>query len=161
MVFLFTILLSSPWKYFRVNEKIWFLGFDDMVSELKSNSRFINLFTKTAHHKNCLMAYLIQNAYEQGPDAATWTRNSAYQVYFNNKADVRWIRVLGDQLIGNHKLLARMFQIAMPWPHDCLLCDNRATTPEEQFIANSFFPTEENLTHFLIVYINERNIWKK
>ena len=94
-----------------------FWVFDDMASELKRNTGFTNFFTKTAHHKHCLMAYLTQNAYEQGPDAATRTRNCAYQVYFSNKADVRWIRVLGDQLIGNHKLFARMFQTATARPY--------------------------------------------
>ena len=62
-----------------------------------------NFFTKIAHHKNCLMAYLTQNAYELGPNGVTRSRNCAYQVYFNNKADWRWIHVLGDQLTGNYK----------------------------------------------------------
>ena len=38
-----------------------FWVFDDMA----------NYFAKTAHHKNCLMAYLTQNAYEPGVDGVT------------------------------------------------------------------------------------------
>lgn len=130
-----------------------FWVFDDMASELKSNSDFTNFFTKTAHHKHCIMAYLSQNAYEQGPDAATRTRNCAYQIYFNNKADCRWIRVLGDQLLGNHKQFQTLFHKAMQNEYSCLLCDNRATTPSsEQFIGNAFDPTEENPTFFLVPY---------
>ena len=56
-----------------------FWVFDDMASELKNNTCFTNFFTKTAHHKNCLMAYL-----------------TPYQAYFDNKADCRWICVLGN-----------------------------------------------------------------
>ena len=37
-----------------------FWVFDDMASELKNNTCFTNFFTKTAHDKNCLMAYLTQ-----------------------------------------------------------------------------------------------------
>ena len=43
-----------------------FWVFDDMASELKNNTCFTNFFSKTAHHKNCLMTYLTQNAYELG-----------------------------------------------------------------------------------------------
>ena len=78
-----------------------FWVFDDMASELKNNTCFTNFFTKTAHHKNCLMAYLTQNAYEAGVDRVTRSHNCAYQVYFNNKVDCHWIRVLGDQLTSN------------------------------------------------------------
>ena len=58
-----------------------------MASELQNNICFTNFFTKTAHHKSCLMAYLTQNTYESGSDGVTRSRNCAYQVYFNNKAD--------------------------------------------------------------------------
>ena len=67
------------------------------------------------------MAYLTQNTYEPGPDGVTRSRNCAYQVYFNNKADCRWIRVLGDQLTGNYKQFASMFKEATKRPYDCLL----------------------------------------
>jgi uncharacterized protein YchJ len=66
-----------------------FWVFDDMAGELKNNTCFTNFFTKTAHHKNCIMAYLTQNAYEPGPNGVTRSRNCAYQIYFNNKADCR------------------------------------------------------------------------
>ena len=51
-----------------VESKNDFWVFDDIASELKNNACFTNFFTKTAHHKNYLMAYLTQNAYEPGPD---------------------------------------------------------------------------------------------
>lgn len=128
-----------------------FWVFDDMSSELKNNAEFTNFFTKTAHHKNCLMAYLTQNAYKQGRDAAMQTRNCAYQIYFNNKADRRWIRVLGDQLLGNHKQFANLFQKAMQRPYNCLLLDNQSTTPpHKQFIGNAFCSTDDDPTYFLI-----------
>ena len=128
-----------------------FWVFDDMASELKNNMGFTNFFTKTAHHKNCLMAYLTQNAYEPGLDSVTRSRNCMYQVYFNNKADCRWIRVLGDQLTGNHKQFANMFKESTKRPYDCLLCDNRTTTPPiEQFIGNAFTATEDDPTYFLV-----------
>ena len=125
--------------------------FDDMASELKNNVCFINFFTKTAHYKNCLMAYLTQNAYEPGPDGVTRSRNCTYQVFFNNKVDCHWIRVLGDQLTGNYKQFASMFKEATKHPYDSLLCDNRATTPaNEQFIGNAFTVTEQDPIYFLV-----------
>lgn len=136
----------------RVEERDFWV-FDDMASELRNNVGFTNFFTKTAHHKNCIMAYLTQNAFEKGPDAATRTRNCSYQVFFNNKADLRWIRVLGDQLLGNHKQFASIFREATQKPFSCLLVDNRPTTPaNEQFIGNAFCPTEEEPTYFLVPY---------
>ena len=47
-----------------------------MVSELKNNTCFTNFFTKTVHHKNCLMAYLTQNVYELGVDSVTRSRRA-------------------------------------------------------------------------------------
>ena len=134
-------------------EEYDFFVFDDLSRELKNNTSFTNFFTKTAHHKNCMMAYLTQNAYESGSDAVTRSRNSAYQVFFNNKADVRWIRVLGNQLAGNYKHFADMFHKVTSEPYSCLLVDNRTTTPQiEQFIGNAFFPTENNPTCFLVLH---------
>ena len=48
--------------FLRWCKNVTFWVFDDMASELKNNTCFTNFFTKTAHHKNCLMAYLTQNA---------------------------------------------------------------------------------------------------
>jgi hypothetical protein len=99
------------------------------------------------------MAYLSQNAYEQGPDATTRTRNCVYQIYFNNTADCRWIRVLGEQLLGNVALFKSIFKHATRDPYSCLLCDNRADTPSrEQFITNPFDATLENPTGYLIAH---------
>ena len=46
----------------------------------------------------------------------TRSHNCAYQVYFNNKVDCHWIRVLGDQLTSNYKQFASMFKEAMKCP---------------------------------------------
>ena len=128
-----------------------FWVFDDMASELKSNTEFTNFFTKIAHHKNCIMAYLSQNAYEKGADATTRTRNCLYQIYFENKADCRWIRTLGDQLLGNVPQFKAIFKSATREPFACLLCDNRTTTSfQEQFISNPFDSTRENPTGYLV-----------
>ena len=138
----------------EIDEKIQkydFWVFDDLASELKSNNSFTNFFTKTTHHKMCMMAYLTQNAYEQGSDSTTRTRNSHYQIFYNNKMDVRWIRVLGDQLLGNSKQFRSMFCYATPKPFDCLLIDGRPTTNKsEQFIGNPFNSTEEDPSYFLV-----------
>jgi uncharacterized protein YneR len=78
-----------------------FWVFDDLASEFKSNTEFTNFFTKIAHHKHCIMAYLSQNPYEKGTDTTTRTRNCLYHIYFENKADCRWILTFGDKLLGN------------------------------------------------------------
>ena len=112
---------------------------------------FYKFFTKAAHHKNYLMAYLTQNACEWGVEYVTRSHNCAYQVYFNNKVDCRWVHVLGDQLTSNYKQFACMFKEATKHPYDCLLCDNRETTPAyEQFIGNAFTATEQDPTYFMV-----------
>jgi hypothetical protein len=124
--------------------------FDDLSGELQNNAGFTNCFTKVAHHKNCIFVYLTQNAFEKGRDATTRTRNCSYQIYFNNKTDVRWVRVLGDQLMGDSKKFTAIFKKAMHGPFSCLLVDNRPSTPpNEQFIGNAFEPTRENPCYFL------------
>jgi hypothetical protein len=113
--------------------------FDDLAAELRDNPEFTNFFTKTVHHKNCILVYLTQNAFEKGKDAVTRTRNCAYQVYFKNKSDVRWINVVGQQLTENASLFRELFKDVTPGDYDCLLVDNRANNPScEQFWANPF-----------------------
>lgn len=126
--------------------------FDDLAGELSEDRDFTMFFTKTAHHKNCIMFYLSQNPFEKSREAVTRTRNCAYQVYFNNNSDIRWIGVVGKQLVGNSKLFEDMFASVMKESYDCLLCDNRATTKKEdgQFIGHPFTATAENPTCFLI-----------
>ena len=131
-----------PHNFEQLIEPYDFWVFDDMSAELKNSATFTNIFTKTAHHCRCIMAYLTQNAYEPGKDSATRTRNCAYQIFFNNKADIRWIGVLGQQLLNNSKQFANMFHHATREPYSCLLVDNRTTTPStEQFIGDAFGET--------------------
>ena len=128
-----------------------FWVFDDLSSELRNSLEFTNFFTKIAHHKKCIMAYLTQNLYEPGRDAATRTRNCAYQVYFKSKADKRWISILGNQLVGNQKKFEALFDDATQDAYDCLLCDNRPANPDiEQFIGKPFSPTEDKPTCFYV-----------
>jgi hypothetical protein len=126
--------------------------FDDLAGELATDREFTSFFTKTAHHKECIMFYLSQNPFEKSKESVTRTRNCAYQVYFNNNADMRWIGDVGQQLLGNSRLFGDMFQSVMKESYDCLLCDNRATTKKEdgQFIGHPFSATEENPTCYLI-----------
>ena len=134
-----------------------FWCFDDLASELQNNKTFTSFCTKLCHHYNILMAYLTQNAYEKGSDATTRARNSAYQIYFPNRADVRWERVLGDQLLGNAKCFKQLFHYATQQPYSCLLCDNRANTPRnEQFIANPFSESQDNPPMFLVPKSREK-----
>ena len=152
------VLLHYPESQFfheiphNLNELIQaydFWVFDDMSAELKNNTCFTNFFTKMAHHCQCLMAYLTQNAYEPGKDATTRARNCAYQIFFNNKADIRWIRLLGQQLLHNSKLFNDMFQYTTREPYSCLLIDNRTMTPSnEQFIGDAF----AKIPYFLVPY---------
>lgn len=126
--------------------------FDDLAGELATDRDFSAFFTKTAHHKDCIMFYLSQNPFEKSRESVTRTRNCAYQIYFNNNADVRWISNVKQQLLGNARLFEEMFQSVMISNYDCLLCDNRATTKKEdgQFIGHPFNGTEENPTCYLI-----------
>jgi hypothetical protein len=128
--------------------------FDDLQGELATDRAFTAFFTKTAHHKDCIMFYLSQNPFEQNREAVTRTRNCAYQIYFKNNADVRWIGNVGQQLLGNSKLFEEMFQSVTNGSYDCLLCDNRATTTFEggRFIGQPFNGTIENPTCYLIPY---------
>ena len=97
------------------------------------------------------MAYLTQNSYELGVDSVTRSRDCAYQVYFNNKANCCWICVLGDQLTGNYKQFACMFKENTKHPYDSLLCDNCDTMPaNKQFIGNAFTATEQDPTYFMV-----------
>jgi hypothetical protein len=126
--------------------------FDDLAGELGDDPNFTKFFTKTAHHKNCIVFYLTQNPFEKSKEAVTRTRNCAYQVYFHNNADIRWISVVGKQLLGNSRLFEEMFQSVMNSSYDSLLCDNRATTKKEdgQFIGHPFTASDENPTCFLV-----------
>jgi hypothetical protein len=128
--------------------------FDDLAGELATDRDFTAFFTKTAHHMDCIMFYLSQNPFEKSKESVTRTRNCAYQVYFNNNSDVRWIANVGKQLLGNVKLFEEMFQSVMTEDYDCLLCDNRATTKKKdgQFIGRPFNATEENPTCYLVPY---------
>lgn len=130
-----------------------FWVFDDLSAELKNNPTFSNMFTKTVRHMNIMMAYLTQNPFEKGGDAATRSRNCSYQLFFPNKADVRWIGYLGSQLLGKGKQrhFERIFKKATSKPFSFLMCDHRALTPsKEQFIVNSTSPTLENPSFFLV-----------
>lgn len=129
-----------------------FWVFDDASKELEKHSEFTNMFTKTTHHKPCMLAYLTQNPYEKSGDAVTRSRNCSYTILFRNKNDVRIVKTLGSQLTQSRHVFTNIFDAATKNKnHACLLIDNRPNTPAtEQFICNAFDPTPDEPTAFLV-----------
>jgi hypothetical protein len=69
---------------------------DDFMDE--TDQRVASLFTKTSHHKNISVMYIVQNLFHRGKYHRTISRNAHYMVLFKNLTDVSQFMALAHQM---------------------------------------------------------------
>lgn len=117
---------------------------DDLMNEIKSSKGGVtNLFTRTAHHKNCFIILITQNLFQKSPEARTQHLNAQYLVLFKNPRDSLQVRILGSQMYpGRKHFLTSVFQDATMRPHGYLLIDNHQKTQDDVRLRTHIFQEE-------------------
>jgi septin family protein len=104
------------------------LVLDDLMEEISSNPKASRLFTKSIHHKNLSVLFLVQNLFRQGKAMRDIALNCQYIILFKNNRDVNQIKLLSRQLGLSHMVQA--YACAIKEPYGYLLIDLHPKTPD-------------------------------
>lgn len=111
---------------------------DDLMQELKSDKRLIQLFTKGSHHWNLSCIHIVQNLFFEG--LRTCRINAQYIILMNNPCDQLQIRNLGKQIFpGQLKYFMSSYLDATSEPFGYLFIDlTQQTKPQMRLQTNIF-----------------------
>ena len=113
---------------------------DDLMLESRSNMNVTNLFTRVAHHRECLIILLSQNLYQGGSCTRTQSLNTHYLVLFKNPRDKQQVQCLARQMYPQNPLfLQASFEDATRIPYRYLLVDLNVDTPDNLRLRSNIF----------------------
>ena len=105
---------------------------DDLLKESKDSKDVTDMFTRTAHHKNCFIIYITQNLFPPGKESRTRNLNTHYYAIFKNPRDKSQFEILARQVLPRgSKALIDIFQAATEKPHGYLFIDFTQECPDE------------------------------
>jgi hypothetical protein len=73
---------------------------DDLFHEALNSKWFLDLSTKTSHHKNTSVVFLVQNIFMQSKFSKTISNQAKYIVLFKNVRDINQTKHIGQQVLG-------------------------------------------------------------
>lgn len=116
---------------------------DDLMTELCSNPRITNLFTKGCHHRNLSVIFILQNIFHRGKELTDMSLNCHYLILFKSPRDSSQVNHLARQIFpGNVKYMTESFEDATARPYGYLLCDLKPETPNDFRLRTNIFPGE-------------------
>ena len=74
---------------------------DDLFHEALSSKWFLDLSTKSSHHKNTSVVFIVQNIFMQSKFSKTISNQAKYIVIFKNVRDINQTKYIGQQVLGN------------------------------------------------------------
>ena len=134
-------------SYFDVNKRNLIVFDGQMIDASKDKrivGRIVNLFTRSSHHRNLSVIYIVQNLFHQGKGSRSISLNSHYLVLFKNPRDKLHILTLAKQMYpGQTDFVLNQYEEALKRPFDYLLIDLKTTTQDNCRLRTNVLPTEE------------------
>ena len=120
---------------------------DDLMLQKETGKILSDLFTKSSHHKNISVIFIVQNVFEKA--LRTASINSKYIVIFKNPRDQTQITTLGLQMFGKgDTLIKKAYSDISKTPHSYLLLDfDQEVNPCKRVRSNIFPDDEENIIY--------------
>jgi len=120
---------------------------DDLMQDMKNDSRLNELFTRGSHHWNLSIIYIVQNLFFNG--IRTSRINCQYILLMKNPSDRLQIKQLGRQLFPGSKHFEESFEDATSKPYGYLLIDLTQTTPDNMRLRSNILPENNGM----IIYV--------
>lgn len=114
---------------------------DDLMVQLASDKRMTDLITKSGHHRNISIIFIVQNLFHKGSQMRDISLNCHYIVLFKNPRDKSQVTHLGRQLYPSQlKFFQEAFHDATKKPYSYLLVDLLPTTDDNFRLRTGIFP---------------------
>jgi len=116
---------------------------DDLMSELGSDKKLTNLFTKGSHHNDVSVIFISQNIFHQGSQMRTISLNCHYMILMKNPRDKAQIMRLAAQIYPNKtNFLIEAFNDATKNQFGYIKVDMKQDTPDNLRIQTRITPEE-------------------
>ena len=134
----------SELKVDTVKPKLLIL--DDMMQEMKSEKKLVQLFTRGSHHWNISILHIVQNLFFEG--LRTSRVNAQYLILMKNPSDQLQASTLAKQLFpGNSKYFMEAYKDACRESFGYLLIDLSQDTLEPMRLQTNVFPNQMNIIY--------------
>ncbi|GBN67379.1 hypothetical protein AVEN_149572-1 [Araneus ventricosus] len=121
---------------------------DDLMSEVSSDKRLSNLFTKGSHHRNLSIIFIVQNMFHKGKEMRNISLNASYLVCFKNVRDKQQISCLARQMYPSQsKFFLESFIDATQKPFGYLFLDLKPEREECLRVRTGIFPEDKNIVY--------------
>lgn len=122
---------------------------DDLMAE--TDSRVMDIFTRSSHHRAISCCYLTQNIYYAGKHNRTMNLNTHYLFLFKNPRDGTQIQYLSRQIFPHKsRLIEEAFRDATSnHPHQYLFLDLKNETDDKTRVRSNIFP--DDAAHYAYV----------
>ncbi len=119
---------------------------DDLMQEMKSDKKLVQLFTKGSHHWNLSVLHIVQNLFFDG--LRTSRINAQYLILMKNPSDQLQASTLAKQLYpGKTNFFMEAYKDACSESYGYLVVDLTQDTPEEQRLQTNIFPGQMNVLY--------------
>ncbi len=112
---------------------------DDLMQEMKSDKKLVQLFTKGSHHWNLSVLHIVQNLFFDG--LRTSRVNAQYLILMKNPSDQLQASTLAKQLYpGKTQFFMEAYKDACCESYSYLFVDLSQDTPENMRLQTNIFP---------------------
>ncbi len=126
-----------------LSDKPHIIIIDDLMSELGSDKKLTNLFTKGSHHNDISVIFISQNIFHQGSQMRTISLNCHYMLLMKNSRDKAQIMALAAQIYPNKsKFVIEAFNDATKSEFGYIKVDMKQDTPDNLRIQTRITPEE-------------------
>lgn len=103
---------------------------DDLMQESAKSPQITQLLMRSTHHLELFTITLSQNLYPGGREQVSQNHNYHYTVLFNNPADTRYLKALGNRWLGDSRTFWQVYQQAMHRPFGYLVINHHPRIDE-------------------------------
>jgi hypothetical protein len=122
------------------------LVLDDLMQEMKTDKKLVQIFTRGSHHWNVSILHIVQNLFFEG--LRTSRVNAQYLVLMKNPSDQLQAMTLAKQLYpGRTKYFMESYNDACSQSYGYLFIDLSQDTPEQQRLRTDIFPDQLNIVY--------------
>ena len=116
---------------------------DDLMNEIKNNLGVKNLFTKTAHHSNISVIYIVQNLFHQDKGMRDISLNTHYVVAMRGPRMTRQLGTFAEQIYPKYsRSIMNVYKDATEKLHSYLLFDLHPLSDEKFSLRTRIFKDE-------------------
>ena len=122
------------------------LVLDDLMQEMKSDKKLVQLFTKGSHHWNLSVLHIVQNLFFEG--LRTSRVNAQYLILMKNPSDQLQATTLSKQLYpGKTQYFMESYKDACSESYGYLFVDLCQDTPENMRLQTNIFPGQMKVVY--------------